>query len=81
MLDVFTEKNWSSIDREIADDVFNIKRNWKDCLAGRAPLTARTYSCVFQSEVDSGHWSSDLRCTQQEVENSAESKTLFKYKI
>ena len=30
------------------------------CSASGAPLTARTYSCVFQSEVDSGHWSYDV---------------------
>ena len=63
----------------IPDDVVNnLKRL---CLAARAPLTVRTYGCVFQSKVVSGHWSSDLRCIQEEAENSVESETLFKYKI
>ena len=48
--------------------------------AARAPLTVRTYGCVFQSEVDSGHWSSDLRCIQQEAENSVESETFSNIK-
>ena len=37
--------------------------------------------CVFQSKVDSGHWSSDSRCIQQEAEDSVDSEALFKYKI
>ena len=35
----------------------------------------------FLSKVDSGHRSSDLRCIQQEAEDSVESEALFKYKF
>ena len=46
----------------------------------KSSLTVRTYGRVFQSEVDSGHWSQDLRCIQQEAENSVESEILLKFK-
>ena len=54
-------RNWSNIDREIPDELGQYQEKLKRIrLAARAPLTVRTYVCVFQSEIDSGHWSYDV---------------------
>ena len=49
------------MDREIPDELGQYQEKLKRlCLAARAPLTVRTYGCIFQSEVDSGHWLYDV---------------------
>ena len=60
VLDVFTKgiETIYTVDREIPDELSQYQEKLKRlCLAARAPLTVRTYGCIFQSEVDSGHWS------------------------
>ena len=57
---------------------WSISREIENIMSGStSPFDGENLCCVFQSKVDSGHWSSDLRCIQQEAEDSVENEALF----